>query len=216
MLVGGFDSMTRAPHALRTAARRCRMGDAPMIDVMIHDGLYCSIADAGMGGMSDAENARLGDHARGAGPRSPRARTRRRGAGASGSPRRSCRSADLAHDEGARETSYETLAALPPAFTRDGTITAGNASQVSDGAAAARHRPRADRARGRRWPRSSAARSSPGRTRRCTCGPPRRRAQAARSATGSARATSRCGRSTRRSPASCSRRRRRSRSTSSA
>ncbi len=59
VLVGGFDSMTRAPHALRLRPGT-KMGDEPMIDVMIHDGLYCSIADAGMGGMSDAENARLG------------------------------------------------------------------------------------------------------------------------------------------------------------
>src|SRR3954471_11564762 len=59
VLVGGFDSMTRAPHALRLRPG-ARMGDAPLIDVMLHDGLYCSIAAAGMGGMSDAENARLG------------------------------------------------------------------------------------------------------------------------------------------------------------
>src|ERR1700748_3061604 len=59
VLVGGFDSMTRAPHAthMRPAVRT---GDQPLIDVMVHDGLYCSIADAGMGGMSDAENVGLG------------------------------------------------------------------------------------------------------------------------------------------------------------
>ena len=44
---------------------------------------------------------------------------------------------ELEHDEGVRETSLEALATLPPAFTGNGTITAGNASQVSDGAAAA-------------------------------------------------------------------------------
>src|SRR5690349_11115602 len=59
VLVGGFDSMSRAPHALRLRPGT-KMGDAPMIDTMIHDGLYCSIVDAGMGAMSDAENARLG------------------------------------------------------------------------------------------------------------------------------------------------------------
>ncbi len=59
VLVGGFDSMTRAPHAVRMRPT-VRMGDRPLVDVMIHDGLYCSIADAGMGAMSDAENARLG------------------------------------------------------------------------------------------------------------------------------------------------------------
>ena len=49
------------PRAARAGTRPApRMGDKPMIDVMVHDGLYCSIADAGMGAMSDAENARLG------------------------------------------------------------------------------------------------------------------------------------------------------------
>ena len=59
VLVGGFDSMTGAPHAVhvRTAGP---LGDEPMIDVMVHDGLYCSIQDVGMGELSDAENARLG------------------------------------------------------------------------------------------------------------------------------------------------------------
>ena len=60
VLVGGFDSMTRAPHALRLRPGDRRWATRPMIDVMVHDGLYCSIADEGMGGMSDAENARLG------------------------------------------------------------------------------------------------------------------------------------------------------------
>src|SRR4029078_9815918 len=59
VLVGGFDSMTRAPQAVRMRAS-VRMGDRPLVDVMFHDALYCSIADAGMGAMSDAENARLG------------------------------------------------------------------------------------------------------------------------------------------------------------
>ena len=134
VLVGGFDSMTRAPHALRTRPAP-RMGDAPMIDVMVHDGLYCSIADDGMGAMSDAENARLGisreaqdelaarSHANAARPRAARRGDRRR----SGARARRGR----ARDEPRRAR------ALPPAFTREGTITAGNASQVSDGAAAA-------------------------------------------------------------------------------
>lgn len=135
VLAGGFDSMTRAPHALRTRPAR-RMGDAPMIDVMVHDGLYCSIADAGMGAMSDAENARLGITR--AAQDELAARSHAHAAAGRG------RLAEeivpvgaFTHDEGVRETSLEQLAALKPAFTPDGTITAGNASQVSDGAAAA-------------------------------------------------------------------------------
>ena len=83
---------------------------------------------------------------------------------------------ELAQDEGIRtDTSLERLAALQPAFGEDGTITAGNASQVSDGGAAGivttlgAHGPRASS----RSPRSSAARSSPAPTPACTCVPPR-------------------------------------------
>src|SRR4051794_27949967 len=133
VLVGGFDSMTRAPHALRLRPGS-KMGDRPMVDVMIHDGLFCSIAGEGMGGMSDAENARLGV------TREAQDRWALRSHERAASARLSDEIValnGLTADEGVRATSYETLAALPPAFTPDGTITAGNASQVSDGAAAA-------------------------------------------------------------------------------
>ncbi len=135
VLVGGFDSMTRAPHAVRMRPA-VRIGDRPLVDVMVHDGLYCSIADAGMGAMSDAENARLGisrdaqdrfaarSHARALGGRDRLAEEIAPVGG-------------FAVDEGVRDTSLEALAALPAAFTREGTITAGNASQVSDGGVAA-------------------------------------------------------------------------------
>ena len=135
VLVGGFDSMTRAPHAVRMRPS-ARMGDRPLVDVMIHDGLYCSIADAGMGAMSDAENARLGisreAQDRFAARSHARALDGRRRLAEEIAP-----IGEFAFDEGARESSYEALAALPAAFTRDGTITAGNASQVSDGGVAA-------------------------------------------------------------------------------
>jgi acetyl-CoA C-acetyltransferase len=135
VLVGGFDSMTRAPHAVRMRPA-VEMGDRPLVDVMIHDGLYCSIADAGMGGMSDAENARLGISREAQDRFAARSHSR----ALAGRERLADEIApvgDFAVDEGARESSYETLAALPAAFSREGTITAGNASQVSDGGVAA-------------------------------------------------------------------------------
>jgi acetyl-CoA C-acetyltransferase len=135
VLAGGFDSMTRAPHAIRLRPGT-KMGDVPMTDVMVHDGLYCSIAGAGMGGMSDAENARLGI-TREAQDRFAAASHARALAARERLAEEIVPVGDLLQDEGVRETSYEALAALPPAFTADGTITAGNASQVSDGAAAA-------------------------------------------------------------------------------
>jgi acetyl-CoA C-acetyltransferase len=112
------------------------MGDRPLVDVMVHDGLYCSIADAGMVGMSDAENARLGISRAAQDEFSARSHARALAA----RERLADEIApvgDFALDEGVRESSYEALAALPPAFSREGTITAGNASQVSDGGVAA-------------------------------------------------------------------------------
>ncbi len=136
VLVGGFDSMTRAPHAVRMRPT-VRMGDRSLVDVMIHDGLYCSIADAGMGPMSDAENARLKISR----AEQDRFAARSHALAAAGRERLADEIVpvgEFATDEGVRsDSTYERLAALPAAFTREGTITAGNASQVSDGAAAA-------------------------------------------------------------------------------
>ena len=131
-----------------------------MIDVMVHDGLYCSIADAGMGAMSDAENARLGITREAQDELAARSHAN----AAAGADRLAEEIVPLpqlrARRGRAAQTSLEALAALKPAFTPDGTITAGNASQVSDGAAAAVVTTRT--ARATRWRRSSAARSSPG------------------------------------------------------
>jgi len=55
VLVGGFDSMTRAPHAVRLRGA-AKLGDAPLVDVMVHDGLHCSIAGSGMGLLLDVRD----------------------------------------------------------------------------------------------------------------------------------------------------------------
>ena len=141
VLVGGFDSMTGAPHAVHVR-NGAAAGDRNMIDVMQHDGLWCGIAGSGMGEMSDRENERLGidrasqdafalaSHQRAA------AATEAGRLGEEIAPMRAARG-ELDRDEGIRaDTSAERLAALPPAFTEAGTITAGNASQLSDAAAA--------------------------------------------------------------------------------
>jgi acetyl-CoA C-acetyltransferase len=86
--------------------------------------------------MSDAENARLGI-SRGAQDELAARSHANAAAGAQRLAEESVPLPQLAHDEGVRATSLEALARLEPAFTPDGTITAGNASQVSDGAAAA-------------------------------------------------------------------------------
>jgi acetyl-CoA C-acetyltransferase len=141
VLVGGFDSMTGAPHAVHMRGGDAA-GDRRLIDIMQRDGLWCGIAASGMGELSDDENDRLGiDRAR---QDAFALESHRRAAAARDSGRLAeeiapmeARGGELRHDEGIRaDTSAERLAALPPAFTPVGTITAGNASQLSDAAAA--------------------------------------------------------------------------------
>jgi acetyl-CoA C-acetyltransferase len=117
-------------------------GDRSLIDVMQRDGLWCGIAESGMGELSDQENERLGiDRER---QDAFALESHRRAAAATDSGRLAEEIApidtargELRHDEGIRpDSSAESLAALRPAFTPAGTITAGNASQLSDAAAA--------------------------------------------------------------------------------
>jgi acetyl-CoA C-acetyltransferase len=141
VLVGGFDSMTGAPHAVRMRGGDAA-GDRKLIDVMQHDGLWCGIAGSGMGELSEQENERLGIDR--ASQDAFALESHRRAAAATENGRLAEEIApietaggELDRDEGIRpETSSERLAALPPAFTPTGTITAGNASQLSDAAAA--------------------------------------------------------------------------------
>jgi len=141
VLVGGFDSMTRAPHALRLRVG-APVGGVDMIDTMVNDGLFCAIEQVGMGEVSDRENQRLGISRER--QDSFALASHQRAAVATKSGRLAeeiapieTGSVDVANDEGIRmDTSLESLSALPPAFSASGTITAGNASQLSDGGAA--------------------------------------------------------------------------------
>ena len=142
VLVGGFDSMSGAPHALRLRGGAASPGDARLTDLMVHDGLWCSISEAGMGELSDRENERLEISRSSQDMLALRSHQLAAVATADG------RMADeivpvavdgteLGQDEGIRpDTSLERLAALPPAFGEAGTLTAGNSSQLSDGGAA--------------------------------------------------------------------------------
>jgi acetyl-CoA C-acetyltransferase len=141
VLVGGFDSMTGAPHAVHVR-NGAAAGDRNMIDVMQHDGLWCGIAASGMGELSDRENERLGIDRASQDAFALASHQRAAAATENGrlaeeiAPMRAA-GGELDRDEGIRaDTSAERLAALPPAFTEAGTITAGNASQLSDAAAA--------------------------------------------------------------------------------
>ena len=145
-VAGGMESMTNAPYVAPAARWGARMGPSELVDTMIHDGLWSTFTGQHMGESSDQVNDVLGISRPDQDAWAARSHERAAAAWASGRfaaevvavevPARGGTSV-VERDEGIRpETTSETLAALPPAFGPDGTITAGNASQLSDGAAA--------------------------------------------------------------------------------
>jgi acetyl-CoA C-acetyltransferase len=146
LVAGGMESMSGAPYLLPKARWGARMGDAELVDSMIHDGLWDAFDHVHMGGLSDRVNQRLGIDRAAQDEWSARSHERA-AAAAKGAlreeiaPVRVPRPRDepllVDQDEGIRPgTTPETLARLRPSFDPEGTITAGNASQLSDGAAA--------------------------------------------------------------------------------
>ena len=143
IVAGGMESMSRAPHLLREARWGASMGNATLVDAMIHDGLWdiYNSFHMGMTGEIVSERHRVTreDQDRFAAEshgRAARATQEGRfkeeivGVDVPGGSR-------VDADEGIRpDSSPEKLAKLPPAFKPDGVVTAGNASQLSDGASA--------------------------------------------------------------------------------
>jgi acetyl-CoA C-acetyltransferase len=147
VVAGGMESMSRAPFVLPKARDGARLGDTPMLDSMIHDGLWCAFDDRHMGAGTDAVNAELGITREEQDAWAERSHARALAAWETGRlaeevvpvevPKRKGDPVRVERDEGIRaDTTAEGLARLRPAFTPDGTVTAGNASQISDGAAA--------------------------------------------------------------------------------
>jgi acetyl-CoA C-acetyltransferase len=147
VVAGGMESMTRAPYVVPKARAGSRLGDADLVDTMIHDGLWSSFTGQTMGESSDVVNAELGIGREEQDAWSARSHRRAAAGWDSGAlaeevaavevPRRSGDPVVVERDEGIRpDSTAESLARLKPAFGKDGTITAGNASQISDGAAA--------------------------------------------------------------------------------
>jgi acetyl-CoA C-acetyltransferase len=144
-VAGGMESMTNAPYAIPKARRGARMGPAELVDTMIHDGLWSTFTGRHMGESSDEVNAALGISRQDQDAWAARSHQRAAAAWASGRFAAEVTGVQVPgggptvveRDEGIRpQTTDESLAELPPAFTPAGTITAGNASQLSDGAAA--------------------------------------------------------------------------------
>ena len=147
VVAGGMESMTRAPHLLPGARTGHKFGSIELADAMAHDGLTDPFDHSPMGKLTDYHNARLGIGR--AEQDELAARSHQRAAAAIkdgllaeeivavGVPQRRGETIRFDTDEGVRpDTTTEGLSKLRPAFAPDGTITAGSASQISDGACA--------------------------------------------------------------------------------
>jgi acetyl-CoA C-acetyltransferase len=139
-VAGGMESMSRAPHALPGHREGRRHGDATLLDLMLTDGLVDQLYDAHMGELTERLADRF-DLTREAQDEYAVDSHRRAAtaieSGAFDEEIVPVETEDdhLEQDEGPRpEADVETLSGLPPAFESDGTITAGNASDLSDGA----------------------------------------------------------------------------------
>ena len=148
IVAGGMESMTNAPHLLPKSREGYKYGDVALIDAMAYDALYDQATQQAMGALTESCNA--------AGKKLTReeqdafaARSHQRAAEAWKNglfddevvpveiPQRKGDPIVVSQDEGVRgDTTVESLAKLRPAFSKDGTITAGSASQISDGACA--------------------------------------------------------------------------------
>ncbi|EKN64886.1 acetyl-CoA acetyltransferase [Neobacillus bataviensis LMG 21833] len=147
IVAGGMESMSNAPYILPKARWGFRMGDSSVKDLMIHDGLSCSFTGVHMGtyGNGAAEELEISRAAQD--EWALRSHVRAIAAMESGNlaeeivpvevPQRKGAPVVVSEDEGPRkDTSLERLTKLAPVFNSTGTITAGNAPGVNDGAAA--------------------------------------------------------------------------------
>ncbi len=147
VVAGGMESMTNAPYLLPKARQGYRYGNAEILDATFHDGLFDAFDQLPMGEGTERHNGRFGLTREEQDEFAARSHELAAAAIKEGRfaeeivpveiPQRKGDPIVVSEDEGVRPgTTSETLAKLRPAFTKDGTISAGNASQISDGAAA--------------------------------------------------------------------------------
>jgi acetyl-CoA C-acetyltransferase len=147
VVAGGQESMTKAPHLLIDSRAGYKYGDVTVLDHMAYDGLHDVFTDQPMGALTEQRNdadkfTRLEQDEFAAGSHQKAAAAWKDGVFADevvpvNIPQRKGDPLQFNEDEGIRaNTTAESLAGLKPAFRKDGTITAGSASQISDGAAA--------------------------------------------------------------------------------
>jgi acetyl-CoA C-acetyltransferase len=148
VVAGGMESMTQAPHLLPSSREGFKYGDVALVDAMAHDALTDSFDHRAMGLATDEHNGRYPAVTREA-QDAFAARSHQLAALAQKNgifdeeiapvevPQRKGDPIVVSQDEGIRpDTTVESLGKLRPAFSKDGTITAGSASQISDGACA--------------------------------------------------------------------------------
>jgi acetyl-CoA C-acetyltransferase len=147
VVAGGMESMSQAPHLLAGSRRGFKYGNTELIDSMAHDGLTDAFDQVSMGESTERHNARLGISREEQDEFAARSHQLAAAAIKNGLlaqeitpvriPQRRGEPVVVDTDEGVRpDTTVQSLAALKPAFGADGTITAGSASQISDGACA--------------------------------------------------------------------------------
>jgi acetyl-CoA C-acetyltransferase len=146
LVAGGMESMSNAPHLLPGSRTGQKMGDATLVDHMIHDGLWCAWEGHHMGQAAEAIAARHGASRQEQDAWSLRSHRRATAAIAAGAFQQETVPVEVLGRRGRTlvdtdecpraDTSAEALAGLRPVFAKDGCVTAGNSSQLADGAAA--------------------------------------------------------------------------------
>ncbi|MEN0140504.1 MAG: acetyl-CoA C-acetyltransferase [Rhodococcus sp. (in: high G+C Gram-positive bacteria)] len=148
VVAGGQESMSQAPHLLPGSRGGFKYGDTTLVDHLAYDGLYDIFTDQAMGALTENRNANTDKIGREEQDAFAAASHQRAAAAWKNGlfddevvpvsiPQRKGDPLVVTEDEGIRaDTTAESLSKLRPAFSKDGTITAGSASQISDGAAA--------------------------------------------------------------------------------
>jgi acetyl-CoA C-acetyltransferase len=147
VVAGGMESMTNAPHVLPGTRAGFKYGNVTMLDSMAHDALFCAFDQVAMGESTETYGRKLGISREEQDEFSARSHELAAAAMKEGRfdaeivpvpvPQRKGDPVLVTEDEGVRPgTTAEALAKLKPAFAADGTISAGSASQISDGACA--------------------------------------------------------------------------------
>jgi acetyl-CoA C-acetyltransferase len=147
VVAGGMESMTQAPYLLPGARAGYRLGDKSVVDSMMYDGLFCAFDQVAMGAGTEKYAASAGLERQPQDELAAASHERAARAAKDGLfddeivpvevPQRKGDPVVVSVDEGVRgDTTAESLGGLRPAFDKAGNITAGNASQISDGGAA--------------------------------------------------------------------------------